>query len=64
MMQLVKRNVKIKREQAGHLDQKSIGQSALGAILWRINMLYPIMALMVDLDSDLVGIAVFIRISG
>ena len=36
----------------------------VGAILWRINMLYPIMALIVDLDCDLVGIAVFIRISG
>ena len=34
------------------------------SILWRINMLYPIMALIVDLDCDLVGIAVFIRISG
>ena len=34
----------------------------VGAILWRINMLYPIMALIVDLDCDLVGIAVFIRI--
>ena len=28
----------------------------VGAILWRINMLYPIMALIVDLDCDLVGI--------
>ena len=36
----------------------------VGAMLWRINMLYLIMALIVDLDSDLVGIAVFIRISG
>ena len=36
----------------------------VGAILWRINMLYPIMALIVVLDCDLVGIAVFIRISG
>ena len=36
----------------------------VGAILWRINMLYPIVALIVDLDCDLVGIAVFIRISG
>ena len=35
-----------------------------GAILWRMNMLYPIMTLIVDLDCDLVGIAVFIRISG
>ena len=26
MMQLVRRNVKIRREQTGHLDQKSIGQ--------------------------------------
>ena len=34
----------------------------VGAILWRINMLYLIMALIVDLDCDLVGIAVFIRI--
>ena len=31
----------------------------VGAILWHINMLYPIMALIVDLDCDLVGIAVF-----
>ena len=36
----------------------------VGAILWHINMLYPIMALIVDLDCDLVGIAVFIMISG
>lgn len=36
----------------------------VGAILWCINMLYPIMALIVDLDCDFVGIAVFIRISG
>ena len=36
----------------------------VGAILWRINMLYLIMALIVDLDCDLGGIAVFIRISG
>ena len=27
-MQLVRRNAKIRREQAGHLDQKPIGQSA------------------------------------
>ena len=36
----------------------------VGAILWCINMLYQIMALIVDLDCDLVGITVFIRISG
>ena len=36
----------------------------VGAILWHINMLYLIMALIVDLDCDLVGIAVFIMISG
>ena len=35
----------------------------VGEILWRINMLYPIMALIVDLVCDLVDIAVFIRIS-
>ena len=45
-----------------HSSQGDDENHQVGAILWRINMLYPIMALIVDLDCDLVGIAVFIRI--